>query len=65
MSKQVRECEEQIAELQLRILSIPETEVEQRELRDYFYLVQEKYDRKQAWKAIVRLILQDPRFLVY
>lgn len=59
------ELENQIANLHLQILSVSSTEQESKELREYFYLVEGKYDRKEGWKAVVRLILQDPRFLVY
>lgn len=59
------EVEEQLQNLHLQILSVTATEEEIRELREYFYLVKDKYDREEGWKAVIRLIFQDPRFLVY
>ena len=61
----LEDVEEQCSELHLKILSIPATEEEVVELRKYFMLVKEEHGAKPAWKAIHRLLLQDPRFLVY
>ena len=47
------------------ILSVSPSEAELKELLDYISLLQEHYEPEEIWKSVIRILLQDPRFLLY